>query len=151
MDRTGLRLKLELFRLWHHCVMAAIWRKGSSGGLLSAPLQLTSEIELGTRASCITVMDTGSVAEGCAMGPLAELRPVLQILSQPQHLEKMLILIVYVGLAELPDRTFHCAKGDLISLDDQVRTTSRLMQKVAYITHERPERRQAVHNQSIAK
>jgi hypothetical protein len=57
----------------------------------------------------------------------------------------------YLGLAELPDRTFHCAKGGLISLDDQVRTTSRLMQKVAYVAHKRPERRQKAHNQSIAK
>jgi hypothetical protein len=40
-------------------------------------------------------------------------------------------LHAYLGLAELPDRTFHCAKGGLISLDDQVRTTSRLMQKVS--------------------
>jgi hypothetical protein len=57
----------------------------------------------------------------------------------------------YVGLAELPDRTFHCDKDGLISLDDQVRTTSRLMQKLAYVAHKRPERRQAAHKQSIAK
>ena len=58
---------------------------------------------------------------------------------------------IKIGLAELPDRTFHCAKGGLISLDDQVRTTSRLMQKVAYVAHKRPERCQEAHNQSIAK
>jgi hypothetical protein len=58
---------------------------------------------------------------------------------------------LYLGLAELHDRTFHCAKGGLISLDDQVRTTSRLVQKVAYVAHKRPERRQEAHNQSIAK
>ncbi len=39
----------------------------------------------------------------------------------------------------------------MISLDDQVRTTSRLMQKVAYVAHKHPERRQEAHNQSIAK
>ena len=44
----------------------------------------------------------------------------------------------YVGLAELPDRTFHCAKGGLISLDDQVRTTSRLMQKVSLCSPQAP-------------